>query len=147
MADLDDVRDFLADDHGLAIVSTVQRDGRVLSSLVNCGVLAHPVTGDPVVGLVSRGDAARIDHVRRGSQVTIAAPRGWRWVGVTGPCQVIGPDDPADGVDAERLRILLREVYQAAGGDHDDYEQYDRAMAQERRAAMLVEPDRIIGRL
>ena len=46
MADLNDVRDFLADEHGLAVVSTTQADGRVLSSVVNCGVIAHPLTGE-----------------------------------------------------------------------------------------------------
>lgn len=147
MADLDDVRDFLADEHGLAVVSTTQADGRVLSSVVNCGVTTHPVTGADVVALVSRGGAARLAHVRRGSEVTIAAQRGWRWVAVTGACDLAGPDDPADGVDAERLRLLLREVFQAAGGTHDDYATYDRVMAEDRRCCMFVTPDRIIGQV
>jgi hypothetical protein len=145
--DLGDVRDFLADEHGLAVVSTTQADRRVLSSVVNCGVCDHPLTGDPTVALVSRGDAARLGHVRRGSELTVAVQRGWRWVGVTGSCDRIGPDDPVDGMDAERYRLLLREVYQAAGGDHDNYDVYDRAMAEDRRACMFVAPSRILGRL
>jgi PPOX class probable F420-dependent enzyme len=143
--DLDDVRDFLADDHGLAVVSTSQADGRVLSSVVNCGVTEHPLTGEPTVALVSRGSAARLGHVRRGAEVTVAVQRGWRWIGVTGPCDVIGPDDPNDQVDADRYRLLMRELFQAAGGTHDDYDEYDRAMAEERRACMFVAPQRIIG--
>lgn len=145
MPDLDDVTRFLADETGLATISTVQSDGRVLSSIANCGVIDHPVTGQRCVALVSRGGAARLAHVRRGSEVTIAIRRGWRWVGVTGPATLIGPDDPADGVDAEALRLLLREVYTAAGGDHDDFEAYDRAMVEDRRTAILVAPDRILG--
>lgn len=145
MPDLDDVRDFLADDFGLAVVSTTQADGRILSTVVNCGVIDHPVTGQPTVALVSRGNAARLGHVRRGSEVTVAVQRGWRWIGVTGPCDLIGPDDPHDAIDAERLRLLLREVYQAAGGHHDDYDEYDRAMAEDRRTCMFVQPTRIIG--
>ncbi len=146
MADIDDVRDYLADEHGLAVVSTTQADGRVLSSVVNCGVMDHPLDGGPMVAFVSRGDAARMGHIRRGSQVTIAVRRGWQWVGVTGPATLIGPDDPADGVDGERLRLLLREVFQAAGGTHDDYDEYDRVMATERRTCVFVRPDRILGR-
>ena len=76
MHDLSEVRSFLADEHGLAVVSTVQADGRVLSSVVNCGVLAHPVTGVECVALVSGGTAARLGHVRAGSQVTITVRRG-----------------------------------------------------------------------
>ncbi len=145
MPDMNDVRDHLADEHGLAVVSTTQADGRVLSSVVNCGVMDHPLGGGPTVALVSRGDAARLGHIRRGSQVTIAVRRGWQWVGVTGPATLIGPDDPADVVDAERLRLLLREVFQAAGGTHDDYDEYDRVMAEERRTCVFVSPARILG--
>jgi hypothetical protein len=46
------------------------------------------------------------------------------------------------GVDAERLRILLRDIYHAAGGVHDNLEEYDRAMVTERRAAVLIRPSR-----
>src|SRR5271156_7086726 len=46
-------------DHGLVVVSTLRPDGTIQSSVVNAGVLPHPVTGAQVVGLVSRGDARR----------------------------------------------------------------------------------------
>jgi hypothetical protein len=41
------------------------------------------------------------------------------------------------------LRLLLRDVFQAAGGTHDDYDTYDRVMAEERRAAVLITPRRV----
>lgn len=142
---LAEVRAYLADEHGLATVSTTQADGRVLSSVVNCGVMEHPTTGEPCVALVSRGDAARLSHLRRGSAMTITIRRGWKWRAVTGPAHIIGPDDPHEGIDAERLRLLLRRVFQAAGGTHDDYDEYDRVMVEDRRAAVFVAPDRILG--
>jgi hypothetical protein len=46
-------------------------------------------------------------------------------------------------VDAERLRLLLREIFTAAGGTHDDWPTYDRVMAEERRTAVLVTPRRV----
>lgn len=46
-------------------------------------------------------------------------------------------------LDPERLRLLLREIFSAAGGEHDDWDTYDRAMAEERRTAVLVRPDRV----
>lgn len=145
MADMNEVREYLADEHGLATVSTSQADGRVLSSVINCGVMNHPVSGEETVALVSRGGAARLGHIRNGAEVTVAVRRGWKWRAVTGPADIIGPDDAADGYDAEALRLLMREVYQAAGGDHDDYEEYDRVMLEDRRAAVFVRPDRVIG--
>ena len=60
-----------------------------------------------------------------------------------GAVELAGPDDLLEGVDAERLRLLLREIYTAAGGLHDDFDAYDKAMAAERRAAVLVTPARM----
>ena len=59
-----------------------------------------------------------------------------------GRADLIGPGDPRPEVDAERLRLLLREIFTAAGGTHDDFDAYDKAMAAERRAAILVTPAR-----
>ena len=75
--DIEEVRAYLAKDNGLATVSTTQADERVLSSVVNCGLIDHPITGVPCVALVSAGGAARLSHIRRGSQgaETGAGPR------------------------------------------------------------------------
>lgn len=145
MPNLDDVKRYLADETGLATISTTQADGRVLSSIANCGVMNHPVTGEETVAFVSMGRAARLHHVRRGSQVTIAIRRGWTWISVTGKADLIGPADPAESIDGEALRLLLREIFAAAGGTHDDLGEYDRVMAEDGRTAVLVSPERIIG--
>ena len=145
MPNLDLLHRFLADETGLATISTVQQDGRVLSSIANCEIIRHPLSGIECVALVSVGTAARLRHVRRGSEVTIAVRRGWNWVAATGKAELIGPDDNVDSVDAEALRLLLREIYQAAGGTHDDFDEYDAEMIRSRRAAVLVTPTRVIG--
>ena len=67
---------------------------------------------------------------------------GWQWASAEGRVELCGPDDPLPGVGAERLRLLLREIFTAAGGTHDDWPTYDRVMAAERRAAVLVTPER-----
>ncbi len=135
----------LAEENGLAVISTAQADGRVLSSVANCGPVDHPVSGESRVAFVSMGGASRLGHIRRGAPVTIAVRRGWRWRSVTGPAELIGPDDMPDGMDADALRVLLREVFHAAGGTHDDLDEYDRAMAEESRVAVFVSPERILG--
>jgi hypothetical protein len=57
---------------------------------------------------------------------------------------IVGLDEPG-GADPEELRVLLRDVFSAAGGTHDDWDEYDRVMHTERRAAVLVTPERITG--
>lgn len=145
MPNIDDVKSYLASETGLATISTTQADGRVLSSIANCGVVNHPVTGEECVALVSVGEAARLGHIRRGSQITITARRGWKWVSVTGPAELIGPDDLPDAIGPDGLRVLLRDIFTAAGGTHDDWDEYDEAMASDGRVAIFVQPDRILG--
>jgi hypothetical protein len=111
--------------------------------VVNAGVLPHPTTGVQTVAFVSRGDARRLAYLRGTPRVTVVLRAGWQWAAAEGPVQLCGPDDPLPGVDAEGLRLLLRAVFTAAGGAHDDWETYDRVMAQERRTAVLMTPDRV----
>ena len=68
---------------------------------------------------------------------------GWEWVSVEGPVRLAGPDDALDGFDSNGVPALLRDVFVAAGGTHDDWAEYDRVMAAERRTAVLVTPERI----
>jgi PPOX class probable F420-dependent enzyme len=143
MTDLADVVRLVALDRGLAVVSTVRVDATIQSSVVNVGVLEHPVTGSPVLGFVVRGGARKLANLRVRPQATAVLRADWQWVAVEGTAEIIGPDDPRDEVDGEGLRRLLRAVFAAAGGTHEDWDGYDRAMAAERRAAVLVDPTRI----
>jgi PPOX class probable F420-dependent enzyme len=130
-------------DHGLCVLSTLRRDGSVQSSVVNAGVLPHPLTGERVVGLVAIGGSRKLDNLRTDPRATIVARAGWQWASVEGDAEIIGPDDPQADVDDASLKTLLRNIFQAAGGSHDDWATYDRVMAEERRAAVLVAPRRV----
>jgi PPOX class probable F420-dependent enzyme len=145
MSDIEIFSNYLSEETGLATVSTTQADGRVLSSVVNCGMIKHPLTGDTCVAFVSGSKAARLRHIDRGSQVTVNVRRGWIWSSVTGPADLIRPESLPESIDAEQMRLLLREVFHAAGGVHDDLEEYDRAMAQEERVVVCITPKRILG--
>lgn len=145
MPNIVDMRAFLADEHGLAVVSTSRADGAVLSSVVNAGVMQHPVSGETVAAFVSGGSAGRLSHIRAGRPVTLVARRDWRWIGVTGSADLIGPDDLRDGYDPDAVPMLLRDVFTAAGGTHDDWDEYDRAMLDDRRVAVFVRPARVVG--
>jgi PPOX class probable F420-dependent enzyme len=129
-------------DHGLCVLSTLRRDGSVHASVVNAGVLNHPLTGVQVVGLVAAGGTRKLRNLRADPRATIVARAGWQWAAVEGTAEIIGPDDPHPDVDSERLRLLLQDIFRAAGGTHDDWDTYDRVMADERRAAVLLAPRR-----
>ena len=145
MAELADFEALVPRDHGLVVMTVVGPDGRMRPSVVNAGVIDHPVNGTRVVAAVIHGRARKLEHLRARPRASVVLRGGWNWAAVEGPVEIIGPDDPAEGIGSERLRLLLREIFAAAGGAHDDYDEYDRVMAAERRAAVLITPERVFG--
>lgn len=145
MPDIERFAKLVPEDNGLVVVSVAREGSSVHSSVTNAGVLDHPTTGEKVVGAVIVGSARKLRYLRTQRRAAVTLRAGFRWVTAEGPVELVGPDDPAQGVDAERLRVLLREIFTAAGGTHDDWDEYDRVMAAERRTAMLLRPDRIYG--
>jgi PPOX class probable F420-dependent enzyme len=142
MTTLQEVIDIAGRERFLAVVSTVRADGTIQSSVVNAGVLPHPIGRTEVVGFVTYGKA-KLANLRARPQLSVTFRSGWEWATVEGRAELIGPDDPHAGVDAEGLRLLLRQVFTAAGGTHDDWDAYDRAMAEQRRTAVLFVPTRL----
>ncbi|MDR7300010.1 TIGR03618 family F420-dependent PPOX class oxidoreductase [Haloactinomyces albus] len=144
VVDLPVVERIAARDNHLATVATTRADGSVQSSVVNAGVARHPITGRSVVAFVTYG-RAKLTHLRARPRTALTFRAGWSWITVEGSAEIVGPKDPLEGVDAEGLRLLLREVFAGAGGEHEDWQEYDRAMAREQRAAVLIDPERIYG--
>ena len=144
MTTLPDVVDIGRQDGFLAVVSTLRSDATIQSSVVNAGVLAHPISGDDVVGFATYGKT-KLANLRVRPQLSITFRAGWRWATVEGEAELLGPDDPKPGLDGEGLRLLLREVFTAAGGTHDDWDAYDLTMAEQRRTVVLVRPSRLYG--
>jgi PPOX class probable F420-dependent enzyme len=142
MVTLSEAADIGSRDKFLAVISTLRADGTIQSSVVNAGVLADPESGQSVVGFVTYG-RAKLANLRVRPQVTVTFRAGWQWAAIEGIARIIGPDDPAPSIDAEELRLLRREVFTAAGGTHEDWDEYDRVMERERRAAVLVTPTRV----
>jgi PPOX class probable F420-dependent enzyme len=145
VTDLNTFARLIPADRGLCVMSTLRTDGSIQSSVVIAGVLDHPLTGRPVVGLVAMGGSRKLANLRARPQTTVVVRAGGEWAAAEGRAQLAGPDDPLAGLDAEGLRMLLRAIFTAAGGTHDDWDTYDRVMADERRTAVLLRPDRVYG--
>ena len=144
MSTLDDVAALATQEQGLAVVSTVRADATVQTSVVNAGVLPHPSTGRPVAAFVTYG-RVKLANLRVRPQLSVTFRKGWKWATVEGRAQLAGPDDPQPWLDSESLRLLLRQIFTAAGGTHDDWDEYDRVMAEQHRTAVLITPDRVYG--
>jgi PPOX class probable F420-dependent enzyme len=141
--DLSSVRRLVAAEHGLAVVCATRGDGTVQTSLVNAGITADQRDRREVVGFVARGDAVKLRHFRARPYANIVWRSGWEWVAIEGSVTLIGPDNPLPGFATEDLPALLRTIYVDAGGEHDDWDEYDRVMAAERRTAVLITPTRM----
>ena len=86
----------------------------------------------------------KLANLRARPQLAVTFRNGWQWATVEGSAELVGPDDPQPWLpDADQLRLLLREVFTAAGGTHEDWDEYDRVMAKERRAVVLIAPTRV----
>jgi hypothetical protein len=138
-----DAQRLIGMDHGLATVSTIRANGSIQVTVVNAGIVPHPQRGDDVAAFVARGGTAKIRILRVRPAATLVWRAGWAWVAVEGTAELCGPDDPLAGLDAEATRRLLRSIAQAAGVQHQDWDEWDRLAAAERRAAVLVTPLRI----
>jgi PPOX class probable F420-dependent enzyme len=143
MADVADFARLAGREQGLSVVSTLRADQTIQATVVNCGVLDHPVRGVPVIGFTTRGNSRKLANLRARPRPAVTARAGWEWVTAEGHAELAGPDDSLDGLGPDGLRLLLRAVFVAAGGRHDDWATYDRVMAEERRATVLITPDRV----
>jgi len=143
MTTLQDAVALAAAESGLAVVSTVRADLTVQASLVNVGLLPHPFSGEPALGFTTYGKV-KLANLRARPQLAVTFRKGWQWATVEGRAELVGPDDAESWLSgADQLRLLLREVFTAAGGTHDNWDEYDRVMAAERRAVVLIAPTRV----
>jgi len=102
MTDLADFVALVGGDRGLGVVSTLRPDTTIQSSVVNVGVLPHPVTGEQVVAFVSQGRARRLGYLRARPRATVVLRSGWQWAAAEGPVL------HRRGRDARRLGRLRR---------------------------------------
>ena len=143
MTTLDEAVALARGESGLTVVSTLRADDTIQASLVNAGVLPHPESGSPVLAFVTYG-RVKLANLRARPQLAATFRNGWQWATVEGNAELAGPDDPQPWLsDRDQLRLLLRDVFTSAGGTHDDWDEYDRTMAEQRRTAVLVAPTRV----
>ena len=141
---VDRVRELAGRESGLAVVVTYRRDGSAQTSVVNAGVIEHPLTGEPVVGFVVQGGSRRkLANLRARPLATVVFRSGWDWVAVEGEVDLIGPEDHLDGFARGDVPSVFHAIYVAAiGGTAEQWSVRDDEIDRERHTAVLVRPVR-----
>lgn len=122
----DEARAFIRSNHR-AVMVTRRRDGSVQTSPVLAGV---DDGGNVVVS--SRGVTAKTHNVRRDPRMTLCLLSDnffGRWIQVDGRAEVIPLPDAMDGLIA---------YYRGISGEHPDWDEYRRAMEEERRVLIRM---------
>jgi PPOX class probable F420-dependent enzyme len=126
-----------------AVLPTARPDGTIQSSIVTAKTATHPKTGEPVVAFLCRGRSVKIRNMRLSPRATITFSTGSRWVTVEGQLTLVGPDDPAEGFSQDEVPQLLRGIETALRGGNDDWDTFDKTMAEQARAAAYITMERV----
>jgi len=107
-------------------------------SVVTCG----PYRGG--VAFSTTDDRAKLLNLKRDARCSLMVSKQnwWGYIVFEGRATILSPDNTS----ADELRDALRDVYRAATNtDHPNWPEYDQAMVDDRRAAVIVVPDQIYG--
>ena len=133
----ENIRAFVADTrHG--VLTTFRRDGAAQMSIITCGPYRDGVA------FTTTASRAKLLNLQRDPRCSllVSNENWWGFVVMEGRAHIIS----ADNTGAEEYRDALRDVYRtAAGEEHSNWEEYDQAMRDDRRSAVIVIPDRIYG--
>ena len=130
------VSQFAAENHK-AVLTTFRSDGAAQMSVI----LVAPL-GDGVA-FTTPDDRAKLKNLVRDPRCSLLISKDdwWGYVVLEGRAQI----DTVETVEREKLLSACREVYRQISGEHPDWDEYDQAMIDERRAVVTVVPDRVYG--
>jgi PPOX class probable F420-dependent enzyme len=134
----DALRDLIADGN-LATLATIRRDGRPQLSNVS---YTYDRERDLIRVSVTDG-RAKTANLRRDSRATVLVndKDGWSYAAADVTATVLpvasAPDD--DSVEE------LISIYRSIAGEHSDWDDYRRAMVQDRRLPLHLHVDRVYG--
>ena len=131
------VKRFVSENHR-AVLTTFRRNGAAQMSIVTTGAYSDGAA------FTTTEDRAKLSNLKCDPRCSLLVSHEswWGYVVLEGRARVMSPDN----TDAEELRQALRDVYRAASGEeHPDWDEYDRAMVDDRRAAVVVVPEHVYG--
>jgi Pyridoxamine 5'-phosphate oxidase len=139
-------RELAGRETGLAVVVTYRADGSAHTSVVNAGVVDHPISGEQVVGFVVQGRArTKLANLRRQPLATVVFRSGWDWVAIEGGVELLGPDDEGCVPWPEAAAVFHSIYAEAIGGSVEDWASGDPVIERDGHAAVLVRPAKVYG--
>ncbi len=132
----DNVKDFLSNNHK-AVLTTYRKNGNAQMSIIVVGPYRDGAA------FTTTADRAKLINLKRDPRCTLLVSQDswWGFLVLEGHAEILSPKN----TDAEGLQQTLRGVYRSIAGEHPDWEEYDQAMLDERRSAVIVIPDRVYG--
>ncbi len=133
----ENVIEFVSNNHQ-AVLTTFRRDGAAQMSIVTVGPY-----GDGA-GFTTTEDRAKLHNLARNPRCSLLVSKAdwWGYVVLEGHARVLRRGES----DETALRDALRGIYRSASGqEHPNWDEYDQAMIDDRRAAVIVVPERIYG--
>jgi PPOX class probable F420-dependent enzyme len=127
--ELDEARAFLKEHHR-GVLATTRKDGRPQMSAVSVGV---DDAGRAVIS--TREDAYKTRHVRRDARVSVCvlSEDFWNWIQIDGAATVVSLPEAMEP---------LVDYYRAVAGEHPDWDDYRRAMEDQRRVIIRIDIER-----
>ena len=128
---LDEAREFVADNHR-AVLVTRASDGGVQTSPVLVGIDAD---GKAVIS--TRETAYKVRNLRKRPTATLCVMNDafyGSWILVEGQTEILSMPDALDG---------LIDYYRRLSGEHPDWDEYRRAMREDRRVLLRVSFDKV----
>ena len=136
-----DYENFVNNNHR-GVITTYRRNGAGHTSIVVCGAYKGKAAY-----VIVYGNSVKVRNLQNDKRCTVmAVSEDWRsCVNVQGTAELMDYRN----TDPETMRVELREVFRScsAHGDHPDWEEYDEAMVRQDGVIVLVEPERIYGRI
>ena len=134
--DIADALDFLRDKRQ-GIVITLKSDGRPQSSNI-----VYRVVDDSIVISLTDG-RAKTKNLRRDGRVSLHVNRDdfWAYVVVEGDAEL----SPVAAAPDDATVDQLVDYYRAMVGEHDDWDEYRRAMVDEGRLLLTIRPTHAYG--
>lgn len=136
-----DAMAFVAE-HTLGVLMTIKPDGRPQASCIVYGVFDD----QHEVRISVTDDRVKTRNIARDPRVSmhVQGSSRWSWVVVEGNA-LLSPvaQEPGDATTEE-----LRRLYVVVGGEeHPDWDEFDRAMVEERRRVIAFRPDHAYGQV
>ena len=134
---LDRALQFLSD-HAKGVLLTIRSNGRPQASNI-----VYAVDDEGVVRISVTDDRAKTANLRRDPRASlhVASEDFWQYVVVEADAELTPVTTEPGDLASRELRLL----YRAVSGEHDDWDDYDRAMIDQRRLVVRLHPIRAYG--